>query len=651
MAENYNTYTEYDNTNVITIVSSASLSYDSVEADAGDEYLVFKDYGDGYFSSCTLQCDGQVTDITVGGNRQKSSIVILGLSYTDGQPSRTASLGYANRAWGTGGWVAEFYNPTNVGTNLDILLRDKNLDNTDTYAGPSVGTRYWFTAEHTVSDVTLYIYTDAARTVLVDTLAITVEDLPYSHLIGGGASVSGQDPLSFMSGNVRNLNIVAVDSYTPPTPDTSQCVNYTTFIENGTTGEYEVVSATQIQCTKVNRRLDDGYVIKSYGAGHFDAIKHQVMSECTAMEYIGGSAYPGLFTIWGISNINTQINDGMSGQGMALSWNYQDQRDLWVTLTAWGGTSDHWKNAVAGWKYYFTIERSSGSNITTCKVYKEADRTTLLDTMSVSCVTDAYRYVYAYSTYDYTGATTHFGLSGEIRYLELLELNAPDDPGEGGPTDYASNAEWGTSELNVTIPEGQGETTVNFYDDEDNLIGTATGEGGQTVSVNWNDLDCEEEYGWYVVMDNGESVATSPIWYFTCGSCDVFTIASESHPTIHLSPPRFRDGEQRTISKEINKFGFWSDNWATYDEGIGREPLTLIGWEWIEESGDLDIFHAKFTNIHDIMNQHEEIAISGLGDCLDGYYYIKNFHFRTIKGAPRIREWKLELEYSREKTW
>jgi len=79
--------------------------------------------------------------------------------------------------------------------------------------------------------------------------------------------------------------------------------------------------------------------------------------------------------------------------------------------------------------------------------------------------------------------------------------------------------------------------------------------------------------------------------------------------------------------------------------------LTLIGYEWIEDDGDIAIFHKKFTDIHDIMNLHEEIAISGLGDCVDGYYYIKNFHFETIEGAPRVRQWKLVLEFSREATW
>lgn len=648
---NYNDFTERDDTNVITVVSSTSLSYDSCEADAGHSYILFKDYGDGYFSDCTLTVDGQVTDIWVVTTQKRSSILIAGLAYSDGQPTRTSGVTAPEHlAFGYGGFALDFYNPNNDAADLDVVLRSMHLSNTDTWAAAVVGTRYYFTIDKTGSDCTCYIYDDAPRTNLVDTLAITISDLPMSHLLAGGALVSGQDPLSKMSGNVKNLTIASVTSETLPDVDTTYCVDYTSFTEVDASGEDEIVSSTLIQTTQNERHVED-YIYRNYGVGYFDAVKHQMASQVTSVWYAVG--FPGGVCIWGLSNNAVELNSaGMNNEGMSLFWQNTDATTLKITLRDYSGgdDSDDYDSAVAGWFYYFTIERSSGSNVMTCKIYKEADRSTLLDTLSISCGTDAMRYVYAESGL-YSSDVNKQKLSGEFRYLELLELVAPDEPGTGGPTDLATNGEWPTSDLYVTIPDNQSDVTVYFYTSTGTLLGTVEGEGGETVSVPWDGLECEEEYSWYVVMDNGESVVTSVIWTFTCGSCNVFTIASESHPTIHLSPPRFRDGEQWQISKDIKRFGFWSETWAIHDNGIAKEPLSLVGWEWIDDNGDLDIFHAKFTDIHDIMNKHEEVAISGLGDCLDGYYIIKSFRFKTVKGAPRIREWRLELEFKREKTW
>jgi len=644
--EDYTTFTEVDPGNDITVTAN-KITFDAYDSYRSNYKRMYKSYGRNYFSDCTLQCQSVVTNITLNGG-QGGTWLIIGLSAAKNQFAATTSA-YGDISRIDPGIALYFKNASVDDTDLDVILSNRNLGNTDTFAAASVATLYYFTFEKTGSDCTVYIYDDAPRTNLIDTLAIVTDDYALEYLHPGGAVLQGFNPDSFLSGYSENLEIIAVTSNTQ-TPDTTANQDFDLYTEFDAGSEVQINSSSQIEAW--DSRKIRNYVYENFGANHFDVIKHQVDSMCTNVFPQGGYVQ-GMTGFWGVSNDLGSCADGWTtGIYAYWLWYVADNSRLEIRIKDDStGDDDTWVDAVAGYMYFMTVERSAGSNICTLKIYKDTARTILMDTLSISCTTDTYRYLYGQlNVYSNDGQFRPL-IGAYIENLQLLELVAPTDPAQGGPTDYASNAEWPTTDLYVTIPSGQSNVTVYFYDDEDNLIGQVEGQGGQTVTVPWNDLDCEEEYGWYVVMDNGESVVTSSIWYFTCGLCDVFTIASESHPTIHLNPPRFRDGADWKVAKEIQRFGFWSENWAIHDNGVETEPLVLRGWEWIDESGDIYIFHRKFTDIHDIMNKHEEVAISGLGDCFDGYYYIKSFRFRTIKGAPRCREWTIQLEFSREKTW
>jgi len=153
----------------------------------------------------------------------------------------------------------------------------------------------------------------------------------------------------------------------------------------------------------------------------------------------------------------------------------------------------------------------------------------------------------------------------------------------------------------------------------------------------------------------------------SCSSCATFSLTGYTH-TVVLRKPLWH-GVENKITKEINRFPFWSDNYTVHDDGISSQPLILSGIETIscaEESGFCFsetetgacfplCFNTKFTNkfkfldemaedTNVIIDRHEEVTISGLGTYLDGVYVIKSFSYSTIKKAVSAYSWTLVLE-------
>lgn len=75
--------------------------------------------------------------------------------------------------------------------------------------------------------------------------------------------------------------------------------------------------------------------------------------------------------------------------------------------------------------------------------------------------------------------------------------------------------------LSVTVSDPDYDLVdVYFYDaDTHELIGLVTGVGsGQTASVTWLNLEDDQTYRWYVVVDDGETASESAVWSFSTGS-------------------------------------------------------------------------------------------------------------------------------------
>ena len=129
-----------------------------------------------------------------------------------------------------------------------------------------------------------------------------------------------------------------------------------------------------------------------------------------------------------------------------------------------------------------------------------------------------------------------------------------------------------------------------------------------------------------------------------------FTLQSDTY-TVYLSKPQWR-GEDNKLNKNITIFDFWDNDFETVDIDISSQPLRLVGLERDEFSfcfpacfpfGHSSI-ETKFENIDEMMNNHEEVTISGLGDEYDGTYIIKDFRFETLDKGRGYFIWELVLE-------
>ena len=63
-----------------------------------------------------------------------------------------------------------------------------------------------------------------------------------------------------------------------------------------------------------------------------------------------------------------------------------------------------------------------------------------------------------------------------------------------------------------------------------------------------------------------------------CGSCTNFSIIGTSY-TVELKMPQY-NGEDNKLTKNINRFNFWSGGYRVHDEGINTQPLILQGVEF-----------------------------------------------------------------------
>jgi hypothetical protein len=99
--------------------------------------------------------------------------------------------------------------------------------------------------------------------------------------------------------------------------------------------------------------------------------------------------------------------------------------------------------------------------------------------------------------------------------------NPPNKPSNPSPTNSATDIEINI-QISVFVSDPNGDVLIaNFYNSSNNnLIGSDSVTSAGTASVNWNNLNYETSYSWYVVVSDSEYSKTSDIFSFTTKSSD-----------------------------------------------------------------------------------------------------------------------------------
>jgi len=186
--EDYTTYTENDPGSILTITPNSI-----VRGGDGIAY-VYKDYGIDYFGDLTHQFDSYVD------NANPTSLhVIWGLSNL---PDGGASVGLF---WNVQAGDSHYY--------LNLYGSSCSTMGTHEYGLSSPGRRY-FKVERSGASISVFVYTDAGRTSLEDTLSANCAATTYRYLSAVNTSAGAADYL-----DVRNLDL---NPDTPPAAPTIQ---------------------------------------------------------------------------------------------------------------------------------------------------------------------------------------------------------------------------------------------------------------------------------------------------------------------------------------------------------------------------------------------------------------------------------------------
>jgi len=166
------------------------------------------------------------------------------------------------------------------------------------------------------------------------------------------------------------------------------------------------IAVTSAKASGANlARNETAYVYKDYGVDYFDAL--DILFECRVESTTDASGLGYL----GLTNTLGNVLSWAVGIKVLI---YDVGGVYTIFLEVVGGTTDTYVGA-ADTLYYCRLERAAGNNTVTLKIYSDAARTTLLDTLSVTGAgTDKYRYLYPICSYNDSSALAWDGYYQDI---------------------------------------------------------------------------------------------------------------------------------------------------------------------------------------------------------------------------------------------
>ena len=177
------------------------------------------------------------------------------------------------------------------------------------------------------------------------------------------------------------------------------------------------VAANTITWTDLYDNAQDAHVYKDMGVGHFGDFEHLVSCDYTALNagaYVFG---------WVLANqVGNPYPDYTDSLYLRLYDRNTGADNVALVSREDGATtdSDSYGAEISGVRLYHTIERIGA--VATCKIYSDASRTNLLDTLSITSTEVTFRYVYGFANLE-SGDGRYY--SGHVYDLDLQEVPPP----------------------------------------------------------------------------------------------------------------------------------------------------------------------------------------------------------------------------------
>lgn len=327
--------------------------------------------------------------------------------------------------------------------------------------------------------------------------------------------------------------------------------DFTTYTEVDEWGSDIVITdAHTIDVVDLESRNANTYVYKDKGVNFFGDFEHLVEANITN----GVSA--SFLTVWNVNN-SPGIHSFLLGTDAIGVYFYHQAALPNEQFRLYDYKLRNLDNSPVAGAYpfhrYFTISRIGNSAI--CKIYSDAARTVLEDTMTVTCIVTQLRYI------EVTGAQLDNSSGGPIwatiKNLDLQYNDPPNAPNNPVPNNGATGLVPPDVTLSVDVSDPNGDNMdVSFYDaSDDSLIDIALGvPSGDTVAVVWGGLACGQTYSWYAIADDGEDQTSSATFTFTTQACQF----QFKHPLRDRVEDRFKyqkriDHESKYRSKKDKK--------------------------------------------------------------------------------------------------
>ncbi len=194
--------------------------------------------------------------------------------------------------------------------------------------------------------------------------------------------------------------------------------DFTTYTEVDEDGD---ITVTTTKCNVITMRRDAlSYVRDDKGVDHFSDFEHLITV------YSGTGGLESGMAFWCLTNgANTfqQMIDGSDGlRFYEYNWNVGGSPDPHIYLYDIANANSDVYDCAASTVYYCTIKRDGAT--LTAKIHSDAARTNLLDTLSVVCSTDAYRYVYAVQSRQFS-TNPSYAISAYSQDFNFQEAGAP----------------------------------------------------------------------------------------------------------------------------------------------------------------------------------------------------------------------------------